>query len=99
MGELLNRENFILQMAEKQDLINDEIYQNVEPFTGVTDFSDIKLHQRFDMIMSPLAIGTFSIGRIKIRVVKIPVSQVHTDLFSSTVFVKEFEFFLKSVMH
>ena len=44
MGELLNRGNFILEMAEKQDLIHHEIGENIEPFTGVMDFSDIKLH-------------------------------------------------------
>ncbi|HUU75909.1 MAG TPA: hypothetical protein VMW63_07440 [Methanoregulaceae archaeon] len=91
MGELLNRENFILQMTEEKNLAHHEISQNVEPFTGITDLADIELHHRLDMIMGALSVSTLSINLLKVWIAKILVSQIHPDLF-----VKEFEFFPES---
>jgi uncharacterized membrane protein len=86
-------------MPQEEDLVDYEIYQNIESFTLISHFSDVKLHNRLDIIVCSFAVSMSRIDQIKCWVTKITVSKIHPDLFLSVMLVKEFKFFPNRIMN
>jgi len=69
-----------------------EVSQDIEFFTGISQFSDIKFKSGFEIIVSPFTVSSFLVYRTKRWIAKILISQIHPNLFLPPIFVQKFKF-------
>jgi len=91
-SEVLDRPDSVLEMSQEQNLVHNEIHEHIQAFTRRPQSPDIELYDRLDMVMSSFTISTFCIFFPECRVDQVLVSQVHPDLFRSSLLIQELQF-------